>query len=75
MKNEVKLTFSPGDRVLLDSSGECGIVVHTWACEEFDEDCYVAFFGDRFPLADEAPSKPYILRYFATSLRPYHEHK
>jgi hypothetical protein len=60
----------PGTRVRLDSSDEpeYGIVIHCWMDPEIDSyDCYVAFFGDRFP-AGRPPAKPYVLRYAVTSL-------
>jgi hypothetical protein len=64
--------FRPGDRVTLASSGECGIIVHSWASGDLgdQEDCYVAFFGTAFPPPGIAPQQiPYILRYAASSLR------
>jgi hypothetical protein len=62
--------FKPGDRVALVSTGERGIVIHTWHAEEIGgEDCYVAFFGKAFPKGK--PRRiPYVLRYAASSLRP-----
>jgi hypothetical protein len=67
-------TFAPGDRVVLDSTGqrECGVVVHAWISDELGglEDCYVAFFGPEFPEPGCPPTeKPYVLRYAANSLR------
>ena len=64
--------FKPGEKVILASSGECGIIVHSWASDELgeDEDCYVAFFGTAFPPPGIAPRQiPYILRYAASSLQ------
>ncbi len=64
--------FSPGDRVILSSTGECGVVVATWPIEAGSkgDDCYVAFFGKRFPVPGKPPrQKPYILRYYHSSLR------
>ena len=68
--------LAPGTKVRLDSvfndddtiTPEFGIVVHCWLSDEIDMfDCYVAFFGDRFP--DGPPTeKPYVLRYAARSL-------
>jgi len=65
-----------GTRVRLDSivngddepTPEFGVVVHCWLDDEIGMfDCYVAFFGTKFP--DGQPSdKPYVLRYAATSL-------
>ena len=61
----------PGDKVVLESTDECGIVVHSWPLNGTDQDCYVAFFGDQFPSRDSFPtSKPYVLRYYSRSLRP-----
>jgi hypothetical protein len=59
--------FSVGDRVLLKSTGEVGIVVWTWDDEVLGADTYVAFFGNEFPVG--APEKkPYVLRYASSSL-------
>ena len=59
-----------GNRVRLESTGECGIVLHTWRNDVGDVDCYVAFFGDEFPRRDEQLARiPYVLRYGAVSLR------
>jgi hypothetical protein len=69
---ESRPAFMPGDRVILISSGECGIVVHTWASDELGgaEDCYVAFFGPQFPALGVRPAEiPYVLRYAASSIR------
>lgn len=65
-------TFAAGDKVILDSTGECGVVVHSWMSEELvgAEDCVVAFFGAAFPEPGRPPAnKPYLLRYFTSSLR------
>lgn len=73
VNSESMSPFMPGDRVVLISSGECGIVVHTWASDELGgaEDCYVVFFGLQFPpLGVRPPEIPYVLRYAASSLRP-----
>lgn len=62
----------PGQKVRLPSTGEVGIVVWTWQNEHDDIDVYVAFFGNEFPASkytsDDSPKKPYILRYYASSL-------
>ena len=60
--------MTPGTRVRLDSTGEVGVVVHTWFNPEIGmDDCYVAFFGTEFP--DGQPNGiPYVLRYAANSL-------
>lgn len=63
--------FAVGDRVRLQSTGECGIVVSSWTADELSgiTDCYVAFFGRSFPSRDQRPTQvPYVLRYAATSL-------
>lgn len=60
----------PGDRVVYrgGENPEYGIVIHVWHNEEIDcEDAYVAFFGDDFPTGKK-PAKPYVLRYFTSSL-------
>ena len=65
-------TFKAGDRVVLESSGECGIVVHAWIEAELGgiQDCYVVFFCAEFPADGTRPPRPpYVLRYAATSLR------
>jgi len=55
---------------------EYGIVISCWYEQEIrDFDCYVAFFGDAFPVGDAFPNekpnpKPYVLRYSVTSLIP-----
>lgn len=63
--------LAPGTRVRRDTSfdgedavtPEYGVVVHCWANDGIEAyDCYVAFFGDRFP-AGQPTEKPYILRY------------
>lgn len=65
-----------GTRVRLDSlvnkddepTPEFGVVVHCWLDDEIGMfDCYVAFFGAKFP-DGQPPKKPYLLRYGATSL-------
>jgi hypothetical protein len=60
--------MKPGQRVRLKSTGEVGIVVHTWL-DKFlcATDCYVAFFGHAIP-EGKPVAKPYILRYLDSSL-------
>ena len=59
-----------GTKVRLPSTGEVGIVIHTWLDAEMQcADCYVAFFGQSFP-AGKPDEIPYVLRYLATSLEP-----
>ena len=68
-----ELRFNVGDRVQLTSSGERGVVIHTWHNDELDvQDCYVAFFGEQIPSGEPA-EKPYILRYSSVSLSPHDE--
>jgi hypothetical protein len=52
-----------------DMGAEFGVVVHCWMDEEIHTyDCYVAFFGEEFPLGKPS-EKPYILRYASISLK------
>jgi hypothetical protein len=56
-----------GQRVRHRETGEVGIVVHTWVDARGDIDAYVALFGEAVP--EGAPTeKPYVLRYFESSL-------
>ena len=61
----------PGTPVRYDGSEdgpEYGVVVHCWLDEAMEaHDCYVAFFGNKQPTGKPS-EKPYILRYFSTSL-------
>jgi len=58
-----------GTKVRLESTGEVGVVIHTWHNAELgDLDCYVAFFGMSYP-SGEPKQLPYVLRYLASSLR------
>jgi len=65
--------LAPGTRVRLNNEGdellsEYGVIVHCWRDEKIHAfDCYIAFFGDQFP-SGEPSEKPYILRYYASSL-------
>ena len=68
------LYLPPGTRVqydglsVEDGGPEYGIVIHCWVNEEIEGyDCYVAFFGNAFPMG-KPHEKPYILRYFSGSL-------
>ena len=62
------MKFKPGTRVKHLDTGECGVVVSTWLEEELDiEDCYVAFFGESFPIG-KPKEIPYVLRYSVVSL-------
>ena len=53
---------------LVDGVPEYGVVVHCWMSEDIGGyDCYVAFFGSELP--NGLPkTKPYVLRYAASSL-------
>jgi hypothetical protein len=58
---------------LVDGGPEFGIVVHCWMSEDIEAyDCYVAFFGSEFPNGSPR-TKPYVLRYAASSLRVIEE--
>lgn len=51
-----------------DEEVEVGVVIHICLSDNtYDEDAYIAFFGETFP---EGPptTKPYILRYYVASL-------
>jgi hypothetical protein len=72
MDHDEEVTLRTGDQVVLSATGECGIIVHTWANRDLggQQDCYVAFFGSTFPPRNAAPERPpYVLRYAAISLR------
>ena len=60
--------------MILRSTGEQGVVVATWPIDPTDPgagvDCWVAFFGKEWPAGDAQPPKPYVLRYYDTSLAP-----
>lgn len=60
--------YTPGRRVVLKSTGEKGVVVCTWSNDQEIEECYVAFFGDEWPSMSENPPKPYVLKYYSSSL-------
>lgn len=62
------MSLIPGCKVKLISSGEVGIVIHSWVNEELATiDCHIAFYGSEFPIGQ--PKKPpYVLRYLASSL-------
>lgn len=63
------MTLRLGQKVKHISTNEVGVVIWLWADEHGDIDTYVAFFGTEFP--DGPPKeKPYVLRYFASSLVP-----
>jgi hypothetical protein len=70
--------LAPGTKVRRDyllggdtPATEYGVVVHCWMDEEVRAyDCLVAFFGEYPPPDGQPDQKPYILRYFVTSLEP-----
>jgi hypothetical protein len=53
---------------LAEGGPEFGIVVHCWMSEDIGGyDYYVAFFGSELP-SGHPKTKPYVLRYAASSL-------
>lgn len=68
MSEEIK----PGSFVttIYPDEPEVGIVIAMWS-DGGPVDCYVAFYGEKWPkmIQSEHPEKPYILRYYANSLR------
>ncbi len=56
-----------GDPVRHLDTGEVGVVVWMWDVDDSGADAYVAFYGDSFPV-EEPTDKPYVLRYYTTSL-------
>ena len=61
------MTLRIGQRVRLRATGEVGVVAYLWTDEYGDLDTYVSFFGKEFPIGEPA-EKPYVLRYYASSL-------
>ena len=62
------MKLKPGIKVRLVSTGEVGVVVHTWKDEIMDSiDCHVAFYGNNFPQG-KPKEPPYVLRYLESSL-------
>lgn len=49
---------------------EFGYILHVWRNQDLEAiDCYVAFFGEEFPVAGtKSKVKPYVLRYLLSSL-------
>jgi len=48
---------------------EFGVILNAWIDEQLEAvDCYVLFFGDRWPTAGQPIEKPYVLRYLLSSL-------
>jgi len=74
---EIGARMKVGTKVRRKNSGEVGVILHTWQCTEpgFEEDidCYVAFYGDSFPDKGKSCKKPYVLRYFCSSLEVVNE--
>lgn len=68
---EMSREIKPGTFVIRTDPAypEVGIVVATWIDEHGHQDCYIAFYGETWPKLDAKPSKPYILRYYASGLR------
>jgi hypothetical protein len=73
--------LAPGTRVCLENglnddgedAPEYGVVVHCWRDEGAGGyDCYVAFFGSELP-TNEPTEKPYVLRYYASTLATVQE--
>jgi len=62
-----------GTKVKLINTGEVGVIVHTWFDNQMDAtDCHVAFYGEEFP-SGKPSEKPYVLRYFSSSLEVVNE--
>jgi hypothetical protein len=67
------LAFKPGTKVKLKSTGEIGVVIHSWENKELSGlDYHIAFYGYNFPTAEPAVP-PYVLRYLETSLKQINE--
>lgn len=76
--------FRPGDKVILQhahkddpeaaefgimTGREYGVIVATWWDDFLGAyDCWIAFYGKRGFPKDPSKTKPYILKYFETSL-------
>jgi hypothetical protein len=76
--------FRPGDKVILQHADkddpeaaefgimtgrEYGVIVATWWDDFLGAyDCWIAFYGKRGFPKDPSKTKPYILKYFETSL-------
>jgi len=55
-----------GQKVRIPSTGEVGVIIHTWLDECGDQDAYIAFFGLEFPSGKT--DMPYTLRYYTAGL-------
>jgi hypothetical protein len=64
--------FTIGEKVKLKSTGEVGVIVWFWEDGYGAIDAYIAFFGDKFPHT-KPKEKPYILRYYTSSLEKYNK--
>ncbi len=64
------VSYYVGQYVKLSSTGEVGVMVCIWIDPVTEaEDAYIAFFGEELPKGRPI-EKPYILRYFTSSLQP-----
>ncbi len=67
------MIFKPGTKVKLISTGEVGVIIHSWTNQELDAtDYHIAFYGSEFPKA-EPKEPPYVLSYLETSLEKVNE--
>ena len=68
MTENCETGFPIGSRVRHKTTGECGVVVHSWYDSSLmANDYYIAFFGKKYP--DGKPERvPYVLRYLDSSL-------
>ncbi len=57
----------------LVSTGEIGVIVHSWENQELGAtDYHVAFYGAEFPIG-KPEEPPYVLRYLDSSLESIEE--
>jgi len=62
-----------GTKIKFNSTGEIGVIVHTWYDNEMDTtECHIAFYGEEFP-SGKPSEPPYVLRYFSSSLEIINE--
>ena len=66
-KADVKVGYKVGDKVMLTSTEEKGVVVSCWVNELGGEEAYIAFFGNEFPTG-KPEDKPYVLHYATGAL-------
>lgn len=63
------MIYQSGSKVKLVSTGEVGVVIHSWKNPQLNTvDYHVAFYGTQFPV-DEPENPPYVLRYSEASLK------